>query len=335
MKTSRLHGPRNLKLEDVAEPVINNDEVLIRVRAMGICGSDLHMYTGERPLPYPRILGHEFAGDITQVGANVSHLQIGQRVTAEPNFWCGKCVYCQAGRENLCVNRVGLAVNVDGCQAEYVKVPAGFVWPLPDKMTYTQGAMVEPLMVSLHAWRRSGAKLDDIVTIIGCGTIGLMALLCAKAAGARILAVDVIPDKLELARKLGANEVINGRETDPVEAVKQATNGLGSDIVIESAGSPATVEQSLDMVRQAGRIMMIGLSTKPAQVIPMSVARREVEIFGSFIYHAGEFAGAIRLIGSGQVDVLPLVGLTTDLAGAQDAYEQLLVGKAVKGIITI
>ena len=200
MKTSRLHGPRNLKLEDVAEPVINNDEVLIRVRAMGICGSDLHMYTGERPLPYPRILGHEFAGDITQVGANVSHLQIGQRVTAEPNFWCGKCVYCQAGRENLCVNRVGLAVNVDGCQAEYVKVPAGFVWPLPDKMTYTQGAMVEPLMVSLHAWRRSGAKLDDIVTIIGCGTIGLMALLCAKAAGARILAVDVIPDKLELAR---------------------------------------------------------------------------------------------------------------------------------------
>jgi len=233
------------------------------------------------------------------------------------------------------VNRVGLAVNVDGCQAEYVKVPAGFVWPLPDKMTYTQGAMVEPLMVSLHAWRRSGAKLDDIVTIIGCGTIGLMALLCAKAAGARILAVDVIPDKLELARRLGADEVINSRESDPVEAVKRATSGLGSDIVIESAGSPVTVEQALDMVHQAGRIVMIGLATKPAQVPPMLVARREVEIFGSFNYHAGEFASAIRLISIGQVDVLPLVGLTTDLAGAQDAYEQLLGGKAVKGIIKI
>ncbi len=335
MKTSRLHGPRDMRLEDVPEPIINQDEVFIRVRAMGVCGSDLHMYTGERPLPYPRILGHEFAGDIAKVGANVSHLQIGQRVTAEPNFWCGKCVFCQAGRQNLCINRVGLAVNVDGCQAEYVKVPAGFVWPLPDKMTYTQGALVEPLMVSLHAIKRSHAQLGDTVTIVGCGTIGLMALLCAKAAGVRVLAVDVISDKLDLARRLGADEVINGRESDSVEAVKQATNGLGSDIVIESAGSPGAVELALDMVRQAGRIVLVGLMNKPAQLLPIAVARREVEILGSFIYHAGEFASAIHLIATGQVDVLPLVGLTTDLAGARDAYEQLLGGKAVKGVITI
>jgi L-iditol 2-dehydrogenase len=335
MKTSRLHGPRDMRWEDVPEPMINQDEVLIRVRAMGVCGSDLHIYTGDRPVPYPRILGHEFAGNIAQVGANVSHLRIGQRVTAEPNFWCGRCVYCQAGRQNLCVNRVGLAVNVDGCQAEYVKVPAQFVWPLPDNMTFVQGAMVEPLMVSLHAIKRSRAQLGNTVTILGCGTIGLMALLCAKAAGCRIFAVDVIPEKLDLARRLGANEVINGLETDAVEAVKQATEGLGSDIVIEAAGFPATVEQSLVMVRQAGRIILIGLSTKPAQLPPIAVARREVEIFGSFIYHAGEFASAIHLIATGQVDVLPLVGLTTDLVGAQDAYEQLLGGKAVKGIITI
>jgi threonine dehydrogenase-like Zn-dependent dehydrogenase len=162
-----------------------------------------------------------------------------------------------------------------------------------------------------------------------------MALLCAKATGCRIFAVDVIPEKLDLARRLGAHEVINGLETDAVEAVKRATEGLGSDIVIEAAGFPATVEQSLVMVRQAGRIILIGLSTKPAQLQPIAVARREVEIFGSFIYHAGEFASAIHLIATGQADVLPLVGLTTDLAGAQDAYEQLLGGKAVKGIITI
>ena len=335
MKTSRLHGPRDMRLEDVPDPTINQDEVLIRVRAMGICGSDLHMYTGERPLPYPRILGHEFAGDIAKVGAGVSHLQIGQRVTAEPNFWCGKCVFCQAGRQNLCVNRVGLAVNVDGCQAEYVQVPARFVWPLPDTMTYTQGALVEPLMVSLHAIKQSRAQLGETVTILGCGTIGLMALLCAKVAGCRVLAVDVIPEKLDLARRLEADEVINGLETDPVEAVKRATNGLGSDVVMEAAGFPATVEQSLAIVRQAGRIVLIGLSTKPARLLPIAVARREVEILGSFIYRAGEFASAIHLIATGQVDALPLVGLTTDLAGAQDAYEQLLGGKAVKGIITI
>jgi L-iditol 2-dehydrogenase len=335
VKTSRLHGPRDLRLEDVPEPVINQDEVLIRVRAMGICGSDLHIYTGERPVPYPRILGHEFAGDIAQVGAGVRNVRIGQRVTSEPNFWCGRCVYCQAGRQNLCVNRVGLAVNVDGCQAEYVKVPASFVWLLPDNMSYAQGSLVEPLMVSLHALRRSGAKLGDNVTIIGCGTIGLMALLCAKAARCRTFAVEVIPEKLDLARRLGADEVINALETDPAEAVKKATNGLGSDIVIEAAGVPATVEKSFDVVRQAGRIVIIGLSTHPAQLVPIMVARREVEIFGSFIYHAREFASAIDLIATGQVDVMPLVGLTTDLAGAQEAYEQLLVGKVVKAVITI
>jgi threonine dehydrogenase-like Zn-dependent dehydrogenase len=202
-------------------------------------------------------------------------------------------------------------------------------------MTYTQGALVEPLMVSLHAIKQSRAQLGETVTILGCGTIGLMALLCAKVAGCRVLAVDVIPEKLDLARRLEADEVINGLETDPVEAVKRATNGLGSDVVMEAAGFPATVEQSLAMVRQAGRIVLIGLSTKPARLLPIAVARREVEILGSFIYRAGEFASAIHLIATGQVDALPLVGLTTDLAGAQDAYEQLLGGKAVKGIITI
>jgi threonine dehydrogenase-like Zn-dependent dehydrogenase len=295
----------------------------------------LHLYNGDRVIPYPHILGHEFAGDIVQVGAAVSHLQAGQRVTSEPNFWCGKCVYCLAGHQNLCVSRIPLGVDIDGAQAEYVKVPARFVWPLPDRVSYTQGALVEPLTVSLHCVRRSRAQVGDTVAILGCGSIGLLALLCAKAAGCRVVAVDVVPDKLEFARKLGADEVVNSRESDPVNAVKQMTGGLGPEIVLETAGVPPVPEQAVAMVRSGGRVMFVGLTTKPAQFAPITVVRREVEIMGSYIYHAGEFGHTIHLLSTGQIDVLPLVGLTADLAGAPDVYEQLLAGQAVKGLLTI
>ncbi len=335
MKTYRFHAPRDMRFENVPEPVINPDQVLIRVHTMGVCGSDLHRYTGNFPANYPLILGHEFAGDIVQVGANVADLKVGQRVTAEPNFWCGKCVYCQAGKQNLCVNRIGLAYHVDGCQAEYVKVPAAFAWRLPDTMSYAQGAMVEPLMASLHGFRRSRAKLGDTLAILGCGTIGLLALLCAKAAGCRVVAIDVVSSKLELAQKLGADEIINGRDTDPVETIKQMTDGLGLEVVMETAGIAATVEQAVAMAAQGGRVVLVGISNRPAQVIPAIVVRREIEICGSYLYHAREFASGIQLIASGAVDVLALVGLTTDLDHAQEAYDQALAGNVAKALIKI
>jgi len=335
VKASRLHNPHDLRLEEVPEPVIGEDEVLIRVRAMGVCGSDLHLYSGGRIIPYPHILGHEFAGEIIQVGASAGDLRIGQRVTSEPNFWCGKCAYCQAGRQNLCVSRIPLGVDIDGAQAEYVKVPARFVWPLPDNVPYEQGALVEPLTVALHCVRKSRAQVGDTVAIMGCGSIGLLALLCAKAAGCRVVAVDVVPGKLEFARKLGADEIVNSRESDPVNVVKQMTGGLGPAVVLETAGVSPVPEQAVAMVRSGGRVMFVGLTTQPAQFAPITVVRREVEISGSYIYHAGEFGQTIHLISTGQINVLPLIGLTADLAGAQDVYEQLLAGKAVKGLITV
>ncbi len=335
MKASRLYNPHDLRLDEVPEPVIGEDEVLIRVHAMGVCGSDLHLYSGGRIIPYPHILGHEFAGEIIQVGASAGDLRIGQRVTSEPNFWCGKCAYCQAGRQNLCVSRIPLGVDIDGAQAEYVKVPARFVWPLPDNVSYEQGALVEPLTVALHCVRKSRAQVGDTVAIMGCGSIGLLALLCAKAAGCRVVAVDVVPGKLEFARKLGADEIVNSRESDPVNVVKQMTGGLGPEVVLETAGVSPVPEQAVAMVRSGGRVMFVGLTTHPAQFPPITVVRREVEISGSYIYHAGEFGQTVHLISTGQINVLPLVGLTADLAGAQDVYEQLLAGKAVKGLITV
>ena len=251
MKASLLYGPMDLRMGEVEDPVPGPGQVLVRVRTTGICGSDVHFYNGDRPVPYPRILGHEFAGDIVALGEGVQGLEPGMRVTAEPNFWCGQCHYCRAGRQNLCLNRVGLAVDVHGTLAEYVVVPARFVWPLPETVSYAQGAMVEPLMVGLHGVFRSGARVGDTVAILGCGTIGLMWLLAARSAGCRVLAIDVIPDKLDLAKRLGAEKTFLGSRDDLLEAVKATTDGLGPDIVVETAGVPVTARASSSSAREA------------------------------------------------------------------------------------
>jgi len=335
MRAAVLHAPKQIRVEEVPDPVPGPGEVLIRVRTCGICGSDVHLYDGGREVPYPRILGHEFAGDVVAVGEGVTGIAPGERVTAEPNFSCGRCYYCRAGRPNLCLNRVGLAVDRDGSFAELVSVPATFVWKLPEEVTYRQGAMVEPLMVAWHAVRRGGVSIGDRVAVLGCGTIGLLATMVASSAGAQVCSVDVVPHKLALAEQVGAFVALDGSAVDAVEEVRRATDGLGADIVFEMAGVPATVAQALEMVRQAGCVVLVGLSFRPAQVVPASVARREVQIIGSFIYYAGEFATGIRLIESGRLDVESLIDFTTDLDGTAEAFRRVESGEAVKAMVEI
>ncbi|RLC92942.1 MAG: hypothetical protein DRI77_12365 [Chloroflexi bacterium] len=333
MKAAVLYAPREIRFEEVPDPTPGPGEVLIRVRACGVCGSDLHIYTGDREVGYPRILGHEFAGEVVAVGEGVSGIAPGERVTAEPNFSCGHCYYCRAGLPNLCLKRVGLAIHLDGSFAELVKVPAAFVWKLPEGVSYRQGAMVEPLMVAWHAVRRGGVSIGDRVAVLGCGAIGLLVTMVAAAAGARVYTVDIVPHKLTLARQLGAFAAFNGREVDAVEEIRRATDGLGADVVFETAGVATTVEQALEAVRQAGRVVLVGLSTQPARLVPMSVARREVQIIGSFTYYADEFAIGIRLIASGRLDVESLIGFTTDLAGTAEAFRRVEAGEVVKAMV--
>lgn len=334
MKAALLYGPRDIRLGEVARPEPGPGEVVIRVRATGICGSDLHMYTGDRSVAYPQILGHEFAGDVVAVGEGVSGIAVGQRVTAEPNFSCGECLYCREGLANLCVNRVGMAINWPGTLAEYAKVPARFVWPIPDAMSYRQGALVEPLMVGVHAVRRGRVRVGDTVAVMGCGAIGLLTVAAAKVAGARVFAVDIVPEKLELARRLGAEAAFNGRDPDIVDRIRALTpSGQGPLVVFETAGVAATVQQALDLVRAGGRVVLVGLSTRPAPVVPMAVARREVEILGSFIYYAGEFEVGIRLIAEGVVDAEALVGLVVGLEDAESAFKAVESGAVAKAIV--
>ncbi|GAB4404191.1 MAG: (R,R)-butanediol dehydrogenase [Anaerolineales bacterium] len=334
MRAALLYGPRDIRVEEVPKPEPGPGEVVIRVRATGICGSDLHTYTGDRTVEYPQILGHEFAGDVVAVGEGVSGIAPGDRVTAEPNFSCGECLYCREGLVNLCVNRLGMAINWPGTLAEYAKVPARFVWRIPDTMSYRQGALVEPLMVGVHAVRRGRVRVGDTVAVMGCGAIGLLTVAAAKVAGARVFAVDIVPEKLEMARRLGAEAAFNGRDPDIVSQIRALTPaGQGPMVVFETAGVAATVQQALDLVRSGGRVVLVGLSTRPAQVVPMSVARREVEILGSFIYYAGEFEVGIRLIADGVVDAEAIVGLAVGLDETEAAFKAVESGAVAKAIV--
>jgi len=334
MKAALLYGPRDIRLAEVAKPEPGPGEVVVRVRATGICGSDLHMYTGDRPADYPQILGHEFAGDVAAVGEGVQGLAPGDRVTAEPNFSCGACIYCREGLPNLCVNRVGMAINWPGTLAEYAKVPARFVWRIPEGMSYRQGALVEPLMVAVHAVRRGRVRVGDTVAVLGCGAIGLLTVAAAKVAGARVFAVDIVPEKLALARQMGAEATFNGRDADALERIRALTPaGQGPLVVFETAGVAATVQQAVELVRGGGRIVLVGLSTRPVPVVPMTVARRELEILGSFIYYAGEFDIGIRLIASGAVDAEALVGVTVGLDQADAAFRAAESGAVAKAMV--
>lgn len=334
MRAALLYGPRDIRLGEVARPEPGPGEVVIRVRATGICGSDLHMYTGDRAVDYPQILGHEFAGDVVAIGEGVAGLAPGDRVTAEPNFSCGVCLYCREGLVNLCINRVGMAINWPGTLAEYAKVPARFVWRIPDSMSYRQGALVEPLMVGVHAVRRGRVRVGDTVAVMGCGAIGLLTVAAAKVAGARVFAVDIVPEKLEMARRMGAEAAFNGRDPEVVERIRALTPASqGPLVVFETAGVAATVQQALDLVRAGGRVVLVGLSTRPAQVVPMGVARREVEILGSFIYYAGEFEVGIRLIAEGVVDAEALVGMVVGLDETDAAFRAVEAGSVAKAMV--
>lgn len=334
MKAALLYGPRDIRIADVPRPEAGPGELLVRVRATGICGSDLHIYTGDRPVEYPLSLGHEFAGDVIEIGEGVSGFAVGDRVTAEPNFSCGACVYCREGLPNLCVNRIGLAINRNGTLAEYVSVPARFAWKLPEGMSYHQGALVEPLMVGVHAVRRGRVRVGDTVAVMGCGAIGLMVVAAAKVAGARVFAVDIVPEKLRMAERLGAERAFDARQANLLDEIRALTPaGQGPLAVFETAGVSVTVKQALDLVRSGGRVVLVGLSTRPAELVPINVARREVEIIGSFIYYAGEFEIGIRLIADGSIDVGPLVGLVTDLDGTLEAFKAVETGQVVKAIV--
>jgi L-iditol 2-dehydrogenase len=336
MKALVYEAPWQMPLRQIDLPEPNPEDVVISVRAVGICGSDVHGFmgtTGRRKPPI--VMGHEFSGMITAAGNQVITYKVGDRVVGQPLLPCGTCDNCQAGLWNICVNRSGLGMNLNGAYAEAVRVPQQLLYRLPEALSWEQGAMVEPLAVAMHAVNLTPLKLMATVVIIGAGTIGLLTLLAARLRGAgKIIVTDLSPHRLEMAQRLGAVVTVNVAEQDPIAVVKEQTNGLGADAVIEAVGITATVKQSLAVVRTGGHITWIGNSQPEVELNMQQVVTRELTISGAYGFNK-EFAHSLEAIRSGKIDITPLIEKIAPLDDGPQLFQALASGQldAVKVIL--
>jgi L-iditol 2-dehydrogenase len=336
MKALVYEGPWQMPLRQLDPPQPDPGEAIVSVQAVGICGSDVHGFmgtTGRRKPPI--VMGHEFCGVISAAGPQVTTFKVGDRVIGQPLLPCGHCDNCLAGLWNICFNRSGLGIDLDGAFADVVRVPQQLLYALPDDMSWEQGAMVEPLAIAMHAVNLTPLKLLDCLVIIGSGTIGLLTLLAARLKGAgQIIVTDMNPHRLDMARQLGADVAVNIREHDPVAVVREHSRSLGADAVIEAVGATASVKQSLAVVRTGGHVTWIGNSQPEVELNMQQVVTRELTIQGAYGFNQ-EFTRSIEAIRSGVIDIGPLIEQISPLADGPQIFNDLAGGKldAVKVIL--
>ena len=319
MKAILLHGPRDLRRGTLRRPEPQPGEVLVRVGMAGLCGTDYGIWTGDRPVSYPRVLGHEFSGRVEAVGAGVARLGVGERVVVEPNYSCGTCALCREGNRNLCLARTTVGIDVDGCFAEAVSVPERCCWHAPAGVADDELLMIEPLAVVVRAVARAGVRPGEPAAVVGAGTLGLLALQVLRAAGARVLVVSRSRRRFDLARDLGAEVTHAVVDGDLGTAARTFSGREGVATVVETAGTPEAVSHALALVRPGGRVVLTGLPHEPTPVPFFGIVRREITIVGSMIYQ-DEFPEAIRLVASSAVRTRPLVTHRFGLDALTEAF---------------
>jgi len=313
MRAARLHKKRDLRIERVPVPPVGPDEVLVRIKAVGVCGSDVHFFKngriGRTVVTEPIILGHEPAGEVAEVGGQVDHLKPGDRVAIEPQRPCRRCEFCRAGRYNLCENIMFCGTPpTDGPFAEYYASPAWICHRVPESFSDETAALMEPAAIGLHAADLSPVKPGDMIAVFGCGNIGLMTMQFAKLMGAEhIIAVDKLDYRLDVAGLLGADIAVNPDRTDCVQAVMEATAGRGVDVAFEAAGVPETFQWSLECARRGGTAMLIGICAEDYVPLEMHGPRRKeltIQLVRRFnLTHPR----AIQLVREGRIQTEPLV----------------------------
>jgi L-iditol 2-dehydrogenase len=290
----------------------------------GICGSDVHVYHGASTIKPPVVLGHEFAGTIHALGTDARGFREGDRVAVEPGVQCGECQHCRSGRYNLCLRQEDLPAH-DGAYADYACVAAHKLVALPEGMSFAVGAMIEPAACAMHALDAGHISGSDTVLVLGAGTIGLLVAQAARLAGAASVAVsDVIPERLAVAMQLGADAVVNVRETDLGEWVRATYGEGGVSRVFDAVAKPSTFQQSLQLVQRGGRIIVVGVATEPVTFRTNITLLWEIEMTGINMYTRRNFDEAVQAISSGQVQVEPLVSATYGLGAIDQAYDAVL-----------
>ena len=326
MRAAVLREPRDLRVEVAPDPVPAPDEVVVRVKAAGLCGTDFRIWNGDRPVRYPLIMGHEFLGEIAGVGVGASRFRVGQRVAVEPNYGCGVCDLCREGNRNLCLKRTAIGIDVPGGFAELAVVPEHCCWPIPDGVADEEALLVEPLAVVVRAVERGHTRADEWAGVVGGGTLGLLALQVLRARGCRVLLVSRTDRRFALARDLGADAVALSEE---VQASRTLSGRDGMDVVIETAGTPQAVQIAVDLARPSGRVVLTGLPHSPSEVNFFWVVRRELQLLGSMIYQE-EFETALELLATGRVRTKPLITHRFALDALGDAFQTHQAPGAIK-----
>jgi len=341
MKAALFYGKKeDIRLKEIDIPQINEDEILIKVKACGICGSDARSYFNGAHERYkiPVILGHEVAGEIFQIGKNVDGFKVGERVTVAPIYGCGKCSFCVSGEENICEKVVVFGCNFDGAYAQYMRIPAqgirrGVLVKIPDGLPNEEATLIEPFSCCLHGILRAGVKPGDSVVVIGAGPIGLAHLTLLKILGSgKVIIGDIVNKRLERAKKFGADVTVNSKEDNLPLKVRELTKGKGADSVIVAAPSKEAVEDGLKMVRRGGRVVIFGgcPTNSLIQIDPNSIHYSEIIVTGSIDSTIDDFRRTVQLIS--RVNLKPFI---THRFPLKEIHQAMQVMKDKKGLKVI
>jgi threonine dehydrogenase-like Zn-dependent dehydrogenase len=318
-------GPGNVVTMDVPVPMPKPDELLVEIKATGVCGTDVLLYEwtykGRSPVVPPIVLGHEGAGEVVGMGAQVQGFSVGDRVGLEALIGCGHCYYCGQGLTHMCRDWAHLGISFDGTFAKYATIPALAAHHLPDEVSYLEGAFLEPIAVIAHSLERLEVQPGDTAAVVGPGPLGLFHIQALRAAGVeRVVAVGQAGDdvRLEVAAKVGADTVINSAETDPLEAVRSLTGGLGADIVVEAGGTPRAVSNAILMARGSGQVVMVGFA-RESTISPLDVVRNDLRIYGIVGGLPRHTKRALRWLQTGQVRAEPIITHRMTLDGGDEA----------------
>lgn len=343
MKAAVMNGIGKMGFEEREIPKIKDNEVLVKLNYVGICGSDLHYYEtgaiGDYVVEPPFVLGHEPGGVVVEAGKNVTHLKAGDRVALEPGKTCGHCEFCKTGRYNLCPDVVFFATPpVDGVFQEYVAHEADLCFKLPDNVSTLEGALIEPLAVGFHAAMQGNAHAGQTAVVMGAGCIGLVSMMALKAMGvSKVYVVDIMQKRLDKALELGADGVINGAEKDAVQEVMRLTDNKGCDLAIETAGTQITTVQTIHMTKKGSTIVLVGYSKSGEMTLPMSLALDKELTFKTVFRYRHIYPMSIEAVASGKVNLKGIVTDIFSLEEAQKAMDYSVNNKAdvVKAVIKI
>lgn len=344
MRAAVFHGPNDLKLEEVKKPEINENEVLVKVNASAVCGTDVRIFEGKKTkgVRTPSVIGHELVGTIVEVGSQVKDFFEGDRVGVMPVIPCRKCYYCLNGRENVCANRTAIGYEYDGGFAEYVRIPsaaleAGNLVKIPDQLSFEQAVIAEPLACCINGQRKANVKMGDVVVIIGGGPIGLMHVQLAKIAGAKsVILSEPIGHRREKALLAGADFAINPEEESLHDLVLAETEGLGADVVLMAIGVPFLVNSSANLLKKGGTLNLFAGFTNGvmSEIDPNLIHYNEININGTSALTRADYQKSLALIATGKIntEVLTTTGYTLDTI--EQAILDVKNGNGMKSVIT-